>query len=122
MRSPRENHPRRRGGKKFSTGKRPRDTEAANPAPRLDHEPRTRGPARGRELPPRLQEVLTLLLEGQSMKQMARRLKIAQNTVHIYTTEIYRRFDVHGHVELLAYFLREARRRGDAQGGREDEE
>ena len=70
----------------------------------------SRAPA-GRELPPRLQQVLNLLLEGKSMKEIATRLKIARNTVHVYATEVYRRFGVHGHVEPLAHFLRRERRR-----------
>lgn len=57
-------------------------------------------------LTPRLREVLDLLLEGFSEKEIAGELHRAQPTIHRHVTEIYKRFDVASRGELLAYFIR----------------
>lgn len=57
-------------------------------------------------LPPRLRQVLDLLLEGEGEKQVATRLGISRSTVHEYVVNLYRRFDVSSRAELLAHCLR----------------
>ena len=54
------------------------------------------------KLSPRLRQTLDCLLEGDSEKQVARRLGLKQPTVHQYVTELYRRFGVSSRAELLA--------------------
>ena len=51
-------------------------------------------------------QTLERLLEGDSEKQIARRLGVSQNTVHVYVTFLYRHFDVSSRGELLARFVR----------------
>src|SRR5262249_17231606 len=60
-------------------------------------------------LSPRLRQTLTALLEGDSEKQTARRLRLSVNTVHEYVTALYRHFGVASRAELLAPFLRRFR-------------
>lgn len=50
-------------------------------------------------------EVFHCLLAGQSEKQIARSLRISPNTVHHHASSIYHRFNVSGHIELLAGLL-----------------
>jgi DNA-binding CsgD family transcriptional regulator len=54
------------------------------------------------EFPPRLQQVLMCLMEGDSEKQIAQRLGITQHTVHYHVRELYRRFGVSSRGQLLA--------------------
>jgi len=61
------------------------------------------------QLSPRLRETLDGLLEGDSEKQLALRLKISRPTAHEYVTAIYRHFDVSSRPELMAMFLRRYR-------------
>lgn len=56
-------------------------------------------------LSPRLRETLQALLEGESEKQVAWRLRLSQQTVHEYVTKLYRHFGVHSRSELLAFCL-----------------
>jgi DNA-binding CsgD family transcriptional regulator len=59
------------------------------------------------ELSPRLSQTLQLLLQGDSEKQVAIKLKLSRNTVHSYVKAIYRRYEVQTRAELLArYFKR----------------
>jgi DNA-binding NarL/FixJ family response regulator len=58
------------------------------------------------ELPPRLRQVLRCLLEGDSDKQIAARLRISRYTVNQYTKTLYRRFGVCARSELLARWIR----------------
>lgn len=53
----------------------------------------------------RLRETLTLLLEGQSEKQVASALGLGNRTVHDYVTRLYEHFRVSSRAELLAYFI-----------------
>lgn len=53
-------------------------------------------------LPPRLREVLTMLLAGDSEKQIARQLAISPHTVHSHVKRLHRRFNVSSRGELLA--------------------
>jgi DNA-binding CsgD family transcriptional regulator len=54
----------------------------------------------------RLNETLSLLLEGKSEKEAARSLGLAPRTVHEYVTALYAHFNVCSRAELLAYFIR----------------
>ena len=60
----------------------------------------------GSPLPPRLAETLTHLLGGDSEKEIARRLGVSRNTVHVYVTSLYRHYEVSSRGELLARFVR----------------
>jgi DNA-binding CsgD family transcriptional regulator len=54
----------------------------------------------------RLNETLSLLLDGRSEKEAARSLRISTRTLHDYVTMLYRHFRVSSRAELLAYFVR----------------
>ena len=54
----------------------------------------------------RLNETLSLLLEGRSEKEAARHLGLSARTVHDYVTALYEHFRVSSRAELLAYFIR----------------
>ena len=54
----------------------------------------------------RLNETLSLLLEGRSEKEAARQLGLSPRTVHDYVTTLYEHFRVSSRAELLAYFIR----------------
>jgi len=54
----------------------------------------------------RLNETLSLLLEGRSEKEAARALGLGVRTVHEYVTALYKHFNVSSRAELLAYFIR----------------
>ena len=54
----------------------------------------------------RLRQVLSLLLEGKSEKEVARILGLGDRTVHDYVTMLYEHFRVSSRAELLAYFIR----------------
>ena len=54
----------------------------------------------------RLRETLSLLLEGQSEKQVASSLNLGTRTVHDYVMRLYEHFRVSSRAELLAYFIR----------------
>jgi DNA-binding CsgD family transcriptional regulator len=54
----------------------------------------------------RLRETLSLLLEGQSEKQVASALNLGARTVHDYVARLYEHFRVSSRAELLAYFVR----------------
>lgn len=54
----------------------------------------------------RLNETLTLLLQGRSEKEVASALKLSTRTVHDYVTMLYEHFHVSSRAELLAYFIR----------------
>ena len=63
----------------------------------------------GRAIPglaPRHRQTLEGLLAGDSEKQIAARLGVSRNTVHVYVTALYRHFDVNSRGELLARFLK----------------
>jgi DNA-binding NarL/FixJ family response regulator len=54
---------------------------------------------------PRLRETLSGLTDGLSQKEIAQRLCISKNTVHVYVKDLYRRFGVRSVTELLALFI-----------------
>jgi DNA-binding CsgD family transcriptional regulator len=50
-------------------------------------------------------KVLSLLLQGKPEKQIARRLRRSNHTIHNHIRAIYKTFGVHSHSELLAKLL-----------------
>jgi DNA-binding CsgD family transcriptional regulator len=58
------------------------------------------------ELSPRQEQTLGYLLAGDSEKQVARKLKLSQHTVHMYVKAIYKSFGVSSRAELLARHLK----------------
>jgi DNA-binding CsgD family transcriptional regulator len=58
------------------------------------------------QLPPRLRQTLACLMEGDSEKQVAARLRLSRHTVHEYVTLLYRRLGVGSRAELMALGLR----------------
>lgn len=61
-------------------------------------------------LSPRLRQTLYCLLEGDSEKRVAARLRLSEATVHQYVGALYQHFRVNTRASLLAYFMRRARR------------
>ena len=59
----------------------------------------------GAALPPRLQQTLVCLLQGQSEKEIAASLRLSRATVHQYITLLYRRFGVRSRAQLLGRVL-----------------
>jgi DNA-binding CsgD family transcriptional regulator len=59
------------------------------------------------DLPPRLQQTLDALADGQSEKQIAVKLKLSQHTIHNYVKALHQRFGVSSRGELLARVNRE---------------
>jgi len=57
------------------------------------------------KLSPRQREVLSLLLAGDMLKQVAEKLKISEHTVGDYVKRIYKNFAVTSRAELLALFI-----------------
>jgi DNA-binding NarL/FixJ family response regulator len=57
-------------------------------------------------LPPRLRRTLDCLLDGHDVKGAAKQLGLSRHTVHLYVTDLYKRFGVHSRAELLAHCLR----------------
>jgi DNA-binding CsgD family transcriptional regulator len=64
------------------------------------------GVAAGVALAPRMRQTLDRLVEGDSERQIALKLKISQHTVHVYVKKLYKRFGVSSRGELLARFVR----------------
>jgi len=56
-------------------------------------------------LPPRMREVLELILEGLSEKEIAAKLGLQFNTVHGYVKKLYQRFGVSSRAELMARWI-----------------
>lgn len=57
------------------------------------------------DLTPRQKQVLSLLLAGDSEKQVAYKLGVSVPVVHEHISNLHRYFDVHSRGELLAYFI-----------------
>lgn len=62
-------------------------------------------------LTPRVQQTLVCLLEGDSEKQIAARLRLSPATAHQYVTALYRHFGVRSRGQLLAHALKRASRK-----------
>lgn len=56
-------------------------------------------------LAPRVKQTLRYLLEGDSEKQIARKLNISPHTVHVYVKRLYRDLGVSSRGELLSKFV-----------------
>lgn len=56
----------------------------------------------GQPLPRREEEVLMLLRDGLSEKEVASRLELSRHTVHTYVRQLFKRFSVSSRTELLA--------------------
>jgi DNA-binding CsgD family transcriptional regulator len=56
-------------------------------------------------LQPRLKKVMKLLLEGDSEKQVAYKLKLSPHTVHEYVKDLYAQLEVSSRGELLAHYV-----------------
>ena len=57
------------------------------------------------ELPPRLNTLLNLMLQGLSRKQIADQMGISINTLSGYAKDLYGRFRVHSQAELIRRFI-----------------
>ena len=63
-------------------------------------------------LSPRLRQTLACLLEGDSEKQVAARLRLSVPTIHQYVGALYRHFGVGSRGQLLAHFIQGRRGEG----------
>lgn len=59
-----------------------------------------------RSMAPRLRQTLSMLLEGDAEKEIARKLGISKHTVHVYIKALHKHFDVSSRSELMALFIR----------------
>jgi DNA-binding NarL/FixJ family response regulator len=59
-------------------------------------------------LPPRLQQTMSSLLNGDSEKQAAKKMGVSPHTVHVYVKTLYRRYNVSSRGELLARWVKQA--------------
>jgi DNA-binding NarL/FixJ family response regulator len=55
----------------------------------------------------RMREILELLVQGKSEKEVATHLGVSPHTVHIHVTRMYARLCVNSRAELLARFYRQ---------------
>jgi len=55
----------------------------------------------------RMRQILELLVQGQSEKEVAHHLGLSPHTVHIHVTRMYTRLGVNSRAELLARFYRQ---------------
>lgn len=58
-----------------------------------------------RSLTPAQRTVLSMLLEGDSQKEIAKQQHLSIHTIHNHLRKIYAAFDVHSRAELLAHLL-----------------
>jgi DNA-binding NarL/FixJ family response regulator len=58
-------------------------------------------------LTPRQREVLQLIAEGQSTKEIARRLDLSVKTVETHRTQLMKQLDIHEVAGLVRYAIRE---------------
>ncbi|MBV8982513.1 MAG: PAS domain S-box protein [Acidimicrobiia bacterium] len=58
------------------------------------------------DLSPRQVEIISRLINGENVEQIAKSLFLSQSTVRNHLTAIYRKFGVHSQAELLAALLR----------------
>jgi DNA-binding NarL/FixJ family response regulator len=54
----------------------------------------------------REQEIMALLAEGQSVREIAERLHISQKTVENHRSNIYSKLEIHNSIELVRYAVR----------------
>ena len=65
-----------------------------------------RTPPQGEELTPRQREILQLVAEGHTTKQIAKRLHIGVKTVDAHRAQIMERLDIHNIAGLVRYAIR----------------
>jgi len=64
------------------------------------------GLPRGCELSARQTEIVSRLIDGQSVSEIGNSMFLSASTVRNHLAAIYRKFGVHSQAELLATFLR----------------
>jgi FixJ family two-component response regulator len=57
------------------------------------------------KLSPRQREVMTFLLAGDSLKEVAQKLGLSEHTIGDHVKQIYKHFSVSSRAELLAHFI-----------------
>jgi len=62
---------------------------------------------KGTNLTNREKEILRLISEGSTAKEIARQLRISANTVSVHRNNIMRKLDIHKQAELIRYALKE---------------
>jgi DNA-binding NarL/FixJ family response regulator len=62
-------------------------------------------PLEARGLSRRMEQTLRSLLVGDSEKQVAAKLGLSQNTVHVYVKALYKKYGVSSRAELLAKWV-----------------
>jgi DNA-binding NarL/FixJ family response regulator len=55
----------------------------------------------------REREIIQLIVEGNSNKDIARKLHIAMNTVHVHRNNLMRKLDIHKQTDLVRYAIKE---------------
>lgn len=74
---------------------------------RLYREGRLEPPAAVEDLPPRLRQIVPLLVTGLSQKQIAQRTGLTYHTVRSYTKQLYDLLGVHSREQLMVTFIHE---------------
>lgn len=64
------------------------------------------GPAPGRRLSAREQEILKLIAEGHSSREIAEMLDLSVKTVHNHRTRLMTKLDIHRNTDLVKYAIR----------------
>lgn len=64
-------------------------------------------PRKSIHLTPKEKEVLQLIAEGFSSKEIAKELKLSLNTVHVHRNNMMRKLDIHKQADLIRYALKE---------------
>jgi two-component system, NarL family, response regulator NreC len=64
------------------------------------------GPAQGRRLSAREQEILKLIAEGNSSREIAELLDLSVKTVHNHRTRLMTKLDIHRNTDLVKYAIR----------------
>lgn len=64
-------------------------------------------PSKMNDLTPREREVLQLVAEGHTTKDIAHELDLSVNTVHVHKNNIMRKLDIHKQADLIRFALKE---------------
>jgi two-component system, NarL family, response regulator NreC len=64
------------------------------------------GPVQGRRLSAREQEILKLIAEGNSSREIAEMLDLSVKTVHNHRTRLMTKLDIHRNTDLVKYAIR----------------
>jgi two-component system, NarL family, response regulator NreC len=65
------------------------------------------GPSQGRRLSAREQEILKLIAEGHSSREIAEMLDLSVKTVHNHRTRLMTKLDIHRNTDLVKYAIRQ---------------